>query len=148
VATDGITDFPEGEMQTRRYEALSTEQDILVTRVKGPIDAETINSVTRSRFRCIMELDNSKVASIIVFQKSMKVTADALELFSKLLKSHHERINKTIFVAYVVPLDVEDRVVSCQLFEEIYAQNNVAWRAFEKLEDAQTWAKSMLNVSV
>ena len=146
MATDGITDFPEGEMQTRRYEALSTEHDILITRVKGPIDAETINSVTRSRFRCIMELDNSKIVSIIVFQKSMKVTADALELFSKLLKSHKDRINKTIFVAYVVPLDVEDRLISCKLFQEIYLRNGIPWQAFEKLEAAQIWANSMLNV--
>ena len=123
------------------------EHNILLTTIRGPIDSATVKAHAQVRARCFDELAVTKIASIVIFQSSMRVTPDALELFSQVIKNHKAQSDKTLFIAYVAELDIEDRAISCDLIQAILTENEVGWRAFEKLEDAQAWAKEMVTVS-
>ena len=145
MAIHELSNFRRGKLNRHHLKDDDMEHNILVTTISGPIDYATVNAVAQVRFRSFEALEEPKVASIIIFQGSMKVTPDAVDLFAKVLQKQKTESTKTLSVAYVAPLDIEDRNSTCTLFQEIFYQNGIAWQVFEKLDDAQEWARLMVR---
>lgn len=140
-----LSGFQNGKLNQQKHEETDVEHNILLTTIRGPIDYATVKAIAQVRARCFDELAVTKIASIVIFQGSMRVTPDALELFSQVIKNHKTQSGKTLFIGYVAAPDIEDRTVTCNLIQAILSQNDVGWQAFEKLEDAQAWASAMVR---
>ena len=147
MAIQALSNFQNRKLHRQEREEMDLEHNILLTTIRGPIDYAAVKSVAQVRARCFNELAVTKIASIVIFEGSMKVTPDAVELFSQVIQDHTAQSDKTLSVAYVAEPDIEDRAVTCAVVQTIFSRNGVAWQAFEKLEDAQVWAQSMVRAA-
>jgi hypothetical protein len=120
------------------------KDNILITTLKGPIDLATVKFATWINVRCFSELDHTEIGCIFVLDKSMRVTADALDYYDHILKRHKEDLDKKVSVAYVVPLELEGRSLTSRLLSEIYATYHIPFQVFEKLDDAREWLTSLM----
>ncbi len=148
MATQAMTKPVSSRLELRQRKDFEPEQCILVTTVRGPIDRGVVNSLSQVYFRCLAELNESAVASIIVFQGNMTVTPDAVELVIDLLRANREQTAKNVVVGYVAGREVEGREVTCRLFEEIFGNNAIPWRCFDALEDAKRWATERITAAL
>jgi len=115
------------------------EDNILITTLRGPIDLATVRSATWISVRCFSELERAEIGCIFVLEKSMRLTSDARDYYTHILKRYKEELDKKVLVAYVVPLGLEDRALTSSLLAGIYAAFGVKFQVFEKLDDAKEW---------
>lgn len=148
MATQDMTSPVSSTGVSTHHQNFEPEQCILVTTVRGPIDCGVVNSVSQVYFRCLAELNETTVASIIVFQGNMSVTPDALQLIVDLLRSNREQPSSNVVIAYVAGREVEGREVACRLFEEVYRRNNIPWRCFDALDEAKRWATELITAAM
>jgi hypothetical protein len=148
VAIHALSNFQNRKLSRQQREETDMEHNILLTTIRGPIDYATVKAIAQVRARCFDELDVTRIASIVIFQGSMRITPEALDLFSHVMRNHKAQSDKSLFVAYVAEPDIEDRSATCKLAHTIFTENNVRWQAFEKLEEAQAWARTMVSGKV
>lgn len=122
-----------------------SESNIYVTNVKGPFDLQAINALAKMRFRYLSELNNTTVATIVVFQNNLFITPEALERFACLLREQLTQLQKTFIVAFVAPANLAGRARFCKTHQEIYSKLNVAWKDFEEIDNARIWINGLMD---
>lgn len=84
-------------------------------------------------------------ATITVVRNSLMMSPEALAAFEEYVLSLCVPGVRGAPVAWVVPQDVEGRDLMLPYFEKMYVQANRPWQAFEDVDTAMTWLRSLLG---
>jgi len=138
--------FVTGRFSTHGRLDTILEDGIFISHSTGPFNIEWVTALDKLRRACLTDVTPTyKSASITIFHNSMLMSKEALDVYSKNLKQHLSEIQISPIIAYVTPPGVEGKSIMLPFFERLFLENNVYWRAFENLDDAKVWVRSMLD---
>lgn len=136
--------FDDGNFRAHGNYQARIENNIFICSVSGPLNVEGIIALGKTRRACLAHHKvSATIPSIVVFQNSMLMSPEALNVYAQNLKQFLEEVRSTFLVAYVIPNDVEGKAVMLPLIRKVFEKNKITWQVFENTEDAKSWIKSV-----
>jgi hypothetical protein len=121
-----------------------SEGSIIYSVAEGPFNAEFVKALQLARGDLVAK---TKIAAIhghiVQVHTSMMASPDMLENYARFIEGLGETIATA--TAWVIAPEVEGRAFMLPLFEQLYAERKLNFKAFEKLADAQAWVHSFVD---
>ncbi len=143
---ESTNSYAQGQFRPHGWRGLERDGDIAIFRSEGPYNLEMVQALKAAR-----QANEDKYgpggrrATITVVRNSLMMSPEALAAFEEYVLSLTVSGVRGAPVAWVVPQDVEGRDFMLPYFERMYVRANRPWRAFEDVDTAMEWIRSLLD---
>lgn len=114
----------------------------------GPFNRELVRAIGQAQHDIMVAAKAAgPCVEIVTIRESALVTPDGLaELAAILAEVNHQALAPRA-VAYVMAPEVEGASLMAPVFRKRYQDQGRVFQVFEKLEDAHTWAQTLLDAA-
>lgn len=120
--------------------------DILFYDAIGPFNIELVDSLAIAQRDILMAANPQEPwVSVSIMRGSMLASPDAFARYSEIMHSPRSAQFTPLASAYVVAPDVEGRSLMLPKYEAIHIASGRVFRSFEQLDDALSWARSLID---
>lgn len=141
------------QVKTTRFAAhglieIVMEGDFLYYSATGPFNEELFDRFAIAQGTYLKALDHpTHWASIATFVGCALFTPEAIQRYTVLMQTPKPPGMTPVATAFVIAPDVEGGKIMAPHFRKIYATINRPFKVFDNLEEAKTWAQSILEAS-